>query len=523
MALKDLKSDLTKAFNRKPAGGKLEKMLENPNSSQLNYDSKPKPYKIPNDGRGAQVRYDQQSESYKTQSRLGEIQNTGNISGRFNTSDIEPVKSELGGRHENVDITLNELAKTPAKTAVEPIAMSATPVKQGTTPTLMPATAEKVGITPNKMKDTPEKIGTDINKIPLTKNVENQSPEIDDDFYGFSIGEGVLAELGQIQSALSIEDIPQSYADIPIISHFGENDIKNPLSGNIFEINASISGYNIPAPYTISPTFEVNPTTSSKWAYHPNSDVDFFTGPVRYHPSWIATNNPTAHVGSSDYYSGTISLDTQQVSGVNFFRPEDSNNVKRVLETKLGIPGFTTNITNDQKYITTAPTPANSKYPLNIVQLESHSEPRGITDLQSQIYRNLTTQLTLMPTDGSASQTFFDGINTWSYTTAWNAMLTGGQQLTNPYVTTYTIQGGTTLDEIPDTTVDGVNYQDFFANIDANNNFKIFTLDGVTHTNKYADTSIIQIDDSQYWIPELTSSPWQDINLVNFLKKPKEA
>jgi len=196
MALKDLKSDLTKAFNRKPAGGKLEKMLENPNSSQLNYDSKPKPYKIPNDGRGAQVRYDQQSESYKTQSRLGEIQNTGNISGRFNTSDVEPVKSELGGRHENVDITLNELAKTPAKTAVEPIAMSATPVKQGVTPNLMKPTATKVGIVPEK--------------IAITGYVDNQPPNLETSQYSLDIGEGALADLGGA-SQFDIDKLAEPY------------------------------------------------------------------------------------------------------------------------------------------------------------------------------------------------------------------------------------------------------------------------------------------------------------------------
>ena len=144
MALKDLKSDLTKAFKRIPAGGKLEKRVEGPLAS--NYSAKPKPYQIPNDGRGSQVKYDSSNGSYEAKSRFHDIQNTSKISGRH-TSNIEPKQSQLTGRHENVDTKLNTLAPTPVKTAVEPIAMSATPVKQGLTPNVMSDPIVQPGIT----------------------------------------------------------------------------------------------------------------------------------------------------------------------------------------------------------------------------------------------------------------------------------------------------------------------------------------------------------------------------------------
>ena len=193
MGLLDLKSDLTKAFKKQPAGGKLEKRVSGPQAS--NYSAKPKQYKIPNDGRGVGSVYDPSTGGYKPNSRLGEIQNTSKISGRH-SSNIEPVKSIATGRHENVDIKLNELAPTPAKTAVEPIAMSATPVKQGVTPKLMEPTATKVGITPTK--------------IAISGYTNNQSPNINNSLYSLDIGEGALAELGGA-SKFDIDKLSQPY------------------------------------------------------------------------------------------------------------------------------------------------------------------------------------------------------------------------------------------------------------------------------------------------------------------------
>ncbi len=193
MALKDLKSDLTKAFKRIPAGGKLEKRVEGPTAS--NYSAKPKPYKIPNDGRGSKVKYNSSNGAYEAKSRFNEVQNKSQISGRH-TSDIEPVKSNLNGRHENVDIKLNNMATTPEKTAVEPIAMSATPVKQGLTPKVMSAPVNQPGITPEK--------------IAIKGYVDNQPPNIDNVQYSLDIGDGALAQLEGL-SRFDIDKISDSY------------------------------------------------------------------------------------------------------------------------------------------------------------------------------------------------------------------------------------------------------------------------------------------------------------------------
>ncbi len=109
MGLLDLKSDLTKAFKKIPAGGKLEKMVQDPNASQLDYSAKPKPYQIPDNGiLGGQVKYDPSSGNIEAKSRFNDIQNTSKISGRH-SSNIEPIKTEPSGRHENVNMKLKIL------------------------------------------------------------------------------------------------------------------------------------------------------------------------------------------------------------------------------------------------------------------------------------------------------------------------------------------------------------------------------------------------------------------------------
>ena len=225
MSLLDLTSDLTKAFSKKPAGGKLEKLINDPNSSQLNYDATPKQYQIPNDGQGVGIKYDPYLASHVPQSDLGNI-NTSMLPGKFNNeSDTRIEGSKSSGRHDKTDIEIQSLAPTPAKLPVEPIIMSATPVKQGKTPTKIPSVAQKAGVTPNPPLSTPkksgvtpnpipptrEKMGVDITKIPLVKHVENSAVEVDSSLYGLTVGPGTLVEMDSGRSLFDIDDIPISH------------------------------------------------------------------------------------------------------------------------------------------------------------------------------------------------------------------------------------------------------------------------------------------------------------------------
>ena len=234
MGLKDLKSDLTKAFKRIPAGGKLEKRVEGPQAS--NYSAKPKKYKIPNDGRGSQVRYNSSSGTYEAKSRFNDVQNTSQISGRH-SSNIEPTKTNPTGRHDNVDIKLNELAPTPVKTAVEPIAMSATPVKQGLTPKLMSDPVEKVGTTPGR--------------IPITGYVDNQSPNIDNSKYSMDVGEGTLFQMDGM-SKFDISKLVDPYFNSGMIEskYFVTRNNVDILKLSDFDLDKDAQPY-APSGYTI--------------------------------------------------------------------------------------------------------------------------------------------------------------------------------------------------------------------------------------------------------------------------------
>jgi hypothetical protein len=516
MGLLDLKSDLSAAFNRKTKT--VSDMINVPDASQLDYDATPKPYKIPNNGQGIGVKYDPSSQSYKAESNLSTISDTSKKSGRHNISSIETTQGVATGRHENIDIEIQPLAPTPAKSAVEPITMSATPVKQGTVPILMPSVIEKIGTDVDKMQMGPIKEGTDVDKIPSTNNIEKQSPKVDNSLYEYNVGQGVLSEMDPDHSSFNIDDIPLSHwshGNTKPLSQYVDvspaNDIIDPSNNNIFTIDASIVGANINTPYTITPTFSVLASASSLYGYIPNSDVDFLTGPQ----SLYAINPHGSIVGGYGNLGSQISLNTQQSAGVNFFRPNSTWNQPRVLELAPYISGFTPNIAMQTKYATVAPYPQSTKYPLDDdpAVLTSGLEPRGITDLQAQTYRNLTSQLTLMPTDGSASQTFFSGISTWSYSTLWNTMITGGIQLTNPYVNTYTIAGASNPG-------DTATSQDFLEDISLTDNFITFSYGGVSHTNKYASGLVmvdaLTNDGSNYVIPNLGSSPWNNITPLNF-------
>ncbi len=198
MGLLDLKSDLSKAFRKFPKEGNLEKMVQDPHASQLDYSAEPKKYQIPNDGRGAQVKYNTATSNYEAKSIHNDVSNKSQISGRFSKeSAIETKKSIATGRHEDSVIQVNKMAPTPAKTAVEPIAMSATPVKQGFTPSKIPLTVERVGIDPTK--------------IPLSGYVDNQPPKVDTTLYSLDVAEGALAEMSDESSRFNLDGIPGIY------------------------------------------------------------------------------------------------------------------------------------------------------------------------------------------------------------------------------------------------------------------------------------------------------------------------
>ncbi len=197
MGLLDLTSDLSKAFKNLPTSGKLEKMVNDPHASKLDYSAQPKPYKIPNNGLGVGVKYNPTTSQYSPDSKYSKIGKAGNPAGKHENSNIEITPQQLTGRHETINIEPNKMAPTPTKTAVEPIAMSATPPKQGLTPNITPLTFKRIGITPTK--------------IPISGYTDNQPIELDNSLYSLDIGEGVLAEMDDAASKFNVDGIPESY------------------------------------------------------------------------------------------------------------------------------------------------------------------------------------------------------------------------------------------------------------------------------------------------------------------------
>ena len=317
MALKDLKSDLTKAFKRIPAGGKLEKRAEGPTAS--NYSAKPKPYRIPNDGRGTQVKYNSSSGTYEAKSRFNDVQNKSQISGRH-SSNIEPKKTEPKGRHDNVDIKLNELAPTPVKTAVEPIAMSATPVKQGLTPTLMSEPIKQPGTTPEK--------------IAISGYVDNQPPDIDNTQYSFDIGEGALAQL-QGASKFDIDKLTESYFTSGMfttslfttsngISTIAPSDLKiqndsTPYAPSGYAIDR-LSRYFTPIRDAIDLDKEFGTEKSDNMMF--TGEIDSYNPVVQVHGSNISipySVDLESAITTNSFYPDIDNDGLQQVSELRFF------------------------------------------------------------------------------------------------------------------------------------------------------------------------------------------------------------
>ena len=571
MGLLDLKSDLSAAFNRKTKTA--SDMIGNPKASQLDYDATPKPYKIPNSGLGIGVRYDPSTSSYNVGSKLGIISDTSDKSGRHDKSIIDPKESKSTGRHEDSKVDIKALAPTPAKAAVEPIAMSATPVKQGVTPTILPKTANKAG--------------KEVNKIPLSGKIENQSPEIKTTF----IRDQVLLEDKMNESFYNIDDTPMKYSTHPFMSSYitTENNLSDsildkikpsnlnidndpifyandvipsefindtfdeltePESGDIFTIDKTIIGSNISTPYNV--TFEdtrYTDTEAGQTYLNQNTQTDFFAnlGTKRFNFA------PTQTISS--YPSATSSLPVGGYFG-NF--PASFKNLSAgVSLNRINYSSKYIDENDALFHIETGPPFAwsdknNGFRSMGYQNASTHGVVLGTTNrngFQNETIITFTDQITngVNFFKGDTANNFFNNVlegawNVNGFTPLTNSTNIGQTGAHNPYISLseYPIDmvnltwdtgiqpRGMIGDGIYDTLFDASGTPkgktDFFDDISLTNNFNIFLYDGISHTNMYGTNpgDIIEVgslsnDGSKYFIPLLQSNtPWESINLTNY-------